>query len=71
MMRSMVIPQLQQTRDKLANLTPEEQDQLAEGFANAFKEATPGDRKSIQEGLGTGFFPAPVVEKVRARLGWR
>jgi len=71
MMKTMLLPQLRQTRERLAALTPEEQDELADGFANAYQEAKPADRKNIQEGLGLGFFPEPVVEKVRTRLGWR
>ena len=70
-MKTMLLPQLRQTRERLAVLTPEEQDELADGFANAYREAAPADRRNIQEGLGLGFFPAPVVEKVRTRLGWR
>jgi hypothetical protein len=70
MMKSLVLPRLRSTREQLANLTPDEQDELADGLEGAVREATPAERKSLREGLGLGYFPAPVVEKVRARLGW-
>jgi hypothetical protein len=64
MIKAMVIPQLRDTRAKLADLGPEEQDQLAQGIADALRQAEPADRKAFQEGLGLGFFPKAVVDKV-------
>jgi len=66
MIREVVLPQLRDTRAKLANLGPEEQVQLAQGIADALRDASPADRKAFQEGLGLGFFPPAVVEKARA-----
>jgi hypothetical protein len=67
-MRALVLPRLRETREKLSNLTPDEQDQLAGGVEQALREASPVDRKAFLDGLGTGFFPPEVVEKVRERL---
>jgi hypothetical protein len=66
MIKEVVLPQLRDTRAKLANLGPEEQAQLAQGIADALREASPADRQAFQEGLGLGFFPPAVVEKARA-----
>ncbi len=68
MMRAVVLPRLRETKEKLSNLAPGAQDQLADGMEQGLREASPADRKAFLEGLGTGFFPPEVVEKVRARL---
>jgi hypothetical protein len=64
--KEVLLPQLRETKAKLSNLGPDEQDQLAQGIAEALREARPEDRKSFSEGLGLGFFPKAVVEKVGA-----
>lgn len=69
MMKSTLLPKLRETRQRLANLTPEEQDQLTQGMVDALQKASPADRKAFFDGMGLGFFPAPVVEKVKAALG--
>jgi hypothetical protein len=67
-LKAMVLPQLRTTHERLASLAPEEQDQLAAGIADALRAATPADRQAFEDGLGQGFFPPAVVEKVRAGL---
>jgi hypothetical protein len=52
----------------MAATSPEEQKQLADGMVDALNSASPSDRKSFFDGMGLGFFPAPVVEQVRARV---
>jgi hypothetical protein len=66
MMKAMVLPRLRETKARVASLGPEEQDQLAQGIAEALREAKPADRQAFREGLGLGFFPAAVVEKAGA-----
>jgi hypothetical protein len=68
MIKSTLLPKLRETRQRLANLTPEEQDQLTQGMVDALRKASPADRKAFFDGMGLGFFPAPVVDKVRAAL---
>jgi hypothetical protein len=62
--KQVLLPQIRDTKAKLANLTPEQQDELAQGIADALRQAEPADRKAFQEGLGLGFFPKAVVDKV-------
>jgi hypothetical protein len=62
--KEVLLPQIRETKAKLANLTPEEQDSLAQGISDALRDASPGDRKAFAEGLGQGFFPKAVVDKV-------
>jgi len=61
--KEVLLPQIRDTKAKLANLTPEQQDELAQGIADALRQAGPADRKAFQEGLGLGFFPKAVVDK--------
>ena len=68
MLRSTVIPAARQAKDRMANLSPDEQKQLVEGMVEALNSASPADRKAFFDGMGLGFFPAPVVEQVRARV---
>ena len=68
MLKAVVLPNLRQVKARLANLAPEEEDQLAEGVVQALHESSGSDRKQFREGLGAGFFPPAVMEKVRARL---
>jgi hypothetical protein len=68
MLKTIVLPSLRETRERLANLTPDEQDQLAQGMIDALQKATPTDRRAFFDGMGAGFFPGPVVEKVRAAM---
>ena len=68
MIRSTVVPAARQAKERMANLSPDEQKQLADGVVEALASATPADRKAFFDGLGLGFFPAPVVEQVRARV---
>ena len=71
MMKNMVLPRLRDTKARLAELTPEEQNQLADGLVDALKQASPQDRKAFLDGVGIGFFPAPVMETVRAKIAKR
>lgn len=68
MIKTMVLPQLRDTRQRLNNLTPEEQNQLADGLVDALQHASAKDRKAFLDGFGAGFYPKPVVETVRARM---
>jgi hypothetical protein len=66
--KNMVLPQLRTAREQMANLQPQEREQLANEIAEAMKEASPEDRKAFQEGFGQGFFPPDVVNAVKAKL---
>jgi hypothetical protein len=68
MMKTMVLPPLRDAKAKLANLTPEEQDELANAMVEQLRSASPQDRKVFLEGFGQGFFPQPVVDKVKQQL---
>ena len=67
-MKNMVLPKLREARERMANLTPEEREQLSSEIAQAMKDASPEDRKAFQEGFGVGFFPTDVVDAVRAKM---
>ncbi len=69
MIKTMVLPQLRDVRQRLNNLTPEEQNQLSDGLVDALQHASARDRKAFLDGFGAGFYPAPVVRTVRGRLG--
>jgi hypothetical protein len=66
MFKSMVLPQMQMIKQQLADLPAEDQQVLAEELTQALREADVHDRKAFSEGFGTGFFPAGVVQRVRA-----
>jgi hypothetical protein len=68
MMRSTVLPAARQAKERMADLSPDEQKQLADGMVEALNSASPADRKAFFDGMGLGFFPAPVVEQVRSRV---
>ena len=68
MIRSTVLPAARQAKERMANLSPDEQKQLADGVVEALTSASPADRKAFFDGMGLGFFPAPVVDQVRARV---
>jgi glutamine synthetase adenylyltransferase len=68
MMKNMVLPQLRSAREEMANLAPEEREQLATEIAQAMKDLPPEDRKAFQEGFGAGFFPPEVVTAVKDKL---
>ena len=68
LMKNMVLPQLRSAREQMANLQPEEREQLATEIAQAMKDLPPDDRKAFQDGFGAGFFPPDVVTAVKARL---
>lgn len=68
MLKNTVLPAAQQAKERMAEATPEEQKQLADGMVDALNSASAADRKAFLEGFGSGFFPAPVVEQVRARV---
>jgi hypothetical protein len=61
MFKTMLLP-----RGRLATLPPDQQQQLADELSQALREAKPSDRKAFREGLGKGFLPPPVLERVRA-----
>ena len=66
--KNMVLPQLRLAREQMANLQPEEREQLANDIVEAMKEASPEDRKAFQQGLGQGFFPREVVDAVKLKM---
>jgi hypothetical protein len=68
LLKNMVLPQLRAARESMANLSPEQREQLAGEIAQAMSDASPEDRKAFAEGFGVGFFPPEVVEAVRAKL---
>jgi len=68
MMKNMMLPQLRSAREQMANLQPEEREQLAGEIAQAMKDLSPEDRKAFQDGFGAGFFPPDVVTAVKAKL---
>jgi hypothetical protein len=68
MIKTTVLPAARQAKERMAAATPEEQKQLADGMVDALNSASAADRKAFLDGLGAGFFPAPVVEQVRARV---
>jgi hypothetical protein len=68
MLKNTVIPAARDAKEKMAAASPDEQKQLADGMVEALNSASPSDRKAFFDGLGLGFFPAPVVEQVRARV---
>jgi hypothetical protein len=68
MLKTMVLPALRQAKERMAALSLEEQQQLADGMLEALNNASPGDRKAFLEGFGAGFFPPSVVEQVRAKV---
>ncbi len=68
LMKNMMLPQLRMAREQMANLQPEEREQLATEIAQAMKDLPPEDRKAFQEGFGAGFFPADVVTAVKNKL---
>lgn len=68
MLKTTVLPAARQAKERMAAATPEEQGQLADGMVDALNSASAADRKAFFDGMGAGFFPAPVVEQVRARV---
>lgn len=68
MLKTTVLPAARQAKERMAEATPEEQKQLADGMVDALNSASAADRKAFLDGFGSGFFPAPVVEQVRARV---
>jgi hypothetical protein len=68
MLKTTVLPAARQARERMAETTPEEQKQLADGMVDALNSASPADRKAFFDGMGAGFFPQPVIAQVRARV---
>ncbi len=68
MVKTMVLPKLRDAKQRLNSLTPEEQSQLTDGIVDALQHASAKDRNQFLDGFGEGFFPAAVVEKVRAKI---
>ena len=71
MVKSMMLPALRDAKQTMNNLTPAEQDELADALVDGLKQSSAKDRQVFLEGFGAGFFPAPVVAKVRARIAQR
>ncbi|MBE7417658.1 MAG: hypothetical protein HS128_07850 [Ideonella sp.] len=68
MMKQMVLPKLREARQQMAELSPEQREQMASEIAQAMNDASPEDRKAFADGFGVGFFPPEVVELLRAKL---
>jgi hypothetical protein len=68
LLKNTVIPAARDAKERIASASPDEQKQLADGMVEALNSASPADRKAFFDGLGLGFFPAPVVDQVRARV---
>ena len=68
MLKNTVLPAARQAKERMAALSPEEQEPLVDGMVEALDTASPADRKAFFDGLGLGFFPPQVVEQVRARV---
>jgi hypothetical protein len=68
LLQNTVIPAARDAKARMAATSPEEQKQLADGMVDALNSASPADRKAFFDGMGLGFFPAPVVDQVRARV---
>jgi hypothetical protein len=66
--KSLVLPQLHQMHERLQDLPPDQQQQLADEVIDALHSAPAQDRKAFLDGFGMGFFPAPVVDRVRSGL---
>ncbi len=66
MLKSMLLPQLQTMKQRFADLTPQDQQRLADELTQALSEADAKDRKAFSDGFGLGFFPPGVVQRVRA-----
>ena len=71
MVKSMMLPALRDAKQTMNNLTPAEQGELADALVDGLKQSSAKDRQVFLEGFGAGFFPAPVVAKVRARIAQR
>jgi hypothetical protein len=66
--KNTVLPAARDAKERMAAAMPEEQKQLADAMVDALNSASAADRKAFLDGFGSGFFPAPVVEQVRARV---
>jgi len=66
--KSLMLPQLHQMHERLQDLPPDQQRQLADEVIDALQTAPAQDRKAFLDGFGMGFFPAPVVDRVRSGL---
>ena len=65
MIKQTVLPALRDAKAQMAALSPDEQDQLVAVMTEELRNAAPEDRKSFFEGIGAGFFPPGVVERVK------
>jgi multidrug resistance efflux pump len=68
MIKQTVLPALRDAKAQLAALSPDEQDQLVAAMTEELRSAPPEDRKSFFDGVGAGFFPPGVVERVKAAV---
>jgi hypothetical protein len=68
-MSTSVLPTLRQVKEQFAQLTPDEQSQLASEIAEQLRQAPPEPRQRFLEGYGAGLFPPTVLQEARARLG--
>jgi hypothetical protein len=68
MMKPM-LPKMREGRDQMRNLSPAEQDELAETIAHEFDKVSADDRKLMLGELGGGMFPPRVVEALKKRYG--
>jgi hypothetical protein len=71
MFKSTVLPMLLETKARFADLSPDEQEHLAEDISEQLKQSPEREREEFLQGFGTGLFPEAVVQKVRADFGQR
>lgn len=68
LLKNTVIPAARDAKERIADASPDEQKQLADGMVDALNSASAADRKAFFEGFGSGFFPPAVVDQVRSRV---
>src|SRR5258706_8150853 len=69
MLKSMLLPRLIEAKAKLANLTPEEQRDLADTMVEELRNAPIADRSVFLDGgYGRGFYPATIVDRIKSRF---
>lgn len=71
MIKQTVLPALREAKAQLAALSPEEQDQLVAAMTEELRQASDEDRQAFFAGVGSGFFPPGVLDRVRTGLAGR
>jgi hypothetical protein len=66
--KSSVLPPLLAAKARFANLTPPEETELAAQVTAELEQTPAKERQEFLDGFGTGLFPEPVLQQVRAKL---